>query len=372
MEKIETENIIKNDDINKPKNSLWKIIVSVLSILLIASGIFFYLKFTQKNNVISTKKDILIGFSITTLQEERWQKDKAEFLKKAEELGVVVDFQEAQNNSDKQISQIESMIIKGVDVIVVVPYDSNALAPVINKAHKAGIKIISYDRMINNSDIDAYISFDNKKIGEDEVNYVIDSLKDKMVKGVKLKIAYVGGSDTDNNAISLRKSSFDILQPLINSGKIEIVFDKFTTNWNPDIAYKNMKNYLINNSNKIDAVIAANDGTAFGSITALSEFGLAGKIPVSGQDAELAACQRIISGTQTLTIYKSINKLASTAVETAIAFANGEKVNTNYIINNGKIDVPSILLEPVAVTKDNMYDIIIKDGYHSYEDVYKK
>lgn len=358
---------------NKQKGVSVIFIVGVISIiLLIVGGVFIFKKSDVKTPSNTKGKDILIGFSITTLQEERWQKDKSEFIKKAEELGAVVDLHTAQNEEKKQIDQIESMIIKGVDAIVVVPLNANSLSDVLNRAHDAGIKIISYDRMVNNADIDVYVSFDSEKVGEYQAQYVVDSLKDKLIKGSKLKFAYVGGSEVDNNSLLLKKGSFKVLKPFIDNGSIEIVFDKFTSKWNPDVAYSNLKEYLQKNGGKIDAVIAANDGTAFGSITALSLFGLSGKVPVSGQDAELAAAKRIIEGTQTMTVYKPISKLASTAAEIAVSLVNGEMIKTNSVVNNGKIDVPSVLLDPIPVTRSNIDDTLIKDGYHKREDIYKQ
>ncbi|NVN97393.1 substrate-binding domain-containing protein, partial [Candidatus Nomurabacteria bacterium] len=236
----------------------------------------------------------------------------------------------------------------------------------------AGIKIISYDRLVNNAPLDLYLSFDNEKVGEYQAQYVINALKGKINKGSKLKVAYVGGSDLDNNSLVLRKGSYKVLQPLIDDKSIEIVFDKYTKDWNPDIAYSGIKDYLKKNNNKLDAVVAANDGTAFGSITALAEVNLSGKIPVSGQDAELAAARRIIAGTQTMTVYKPIPELASAAAEAALTLAEGNPIKADKIVNNGKMDVPSMLLLPIVVTKDNIDDTLIKDGYHSREDIYKK
>lgn len=348
-------------------------IIGTFAVLIaIGVGIYLYNKSNTKIEVKNTKKDILIGFSMPTLQEERWQRDRNEFMKKARELGAVVDMQIAQNDEQKQITQLEGMITKKVDVIVLVAINANSLAPVLNKAHEIGIKVIAYDRMVNNADIDAYISFDNEKVGVYEAQGVVDALKNKLGQGTKLRVAYVGGSELDNNALLLKKGSFKVLQPFIDKGQIEIVFNKFTDAWNPDIAYKNIKEYLKKNGGKLDGVVAANDGTAFGSITALKEFGLSGKIPVSGQDAELAAAKRIIEGTQTLTIYKPINKLASTAVEVAISLVNNIPIKNTININNGKIDVLSILLDPIVVTKSNLDDTLIKDGYHKREDIYKK
>lgn len=358
----------------KKQNGFSSLVV-IIVLLVVVVGTIFVLFSLNKNNknekINSTNEDVLIGFSITTLKEERWQKDKEEFLAKADELGATVDLQVAQNDSQKQAMQIEEMIINGVDVIVVVPYQADALVGVIEKAHQAGIKVISYDRLIKNSNTDLYISFDNEKVGEYQAEYVIRELKDKIEAGSKPKIAYVGGSEKDNNAFLLKDGTMKILKPLIDENKIEIVYDKFTTDWNLDFAFTNMKEYLSKSNAKVDGVIAANDGTAFGAIMALKEYGLEG-IPVSGQDAELAAIQRILSGTQTVTVYKPIKTLASFAVEMAVSMAKDVKVESNSLINDGVYDIPAYLIEPTVITKDNIEETVIKDGYHKREDVYKK
>lgn len=307
---------------------------------------------------------IVIGFSMDTLQEERWQKDRDIFVAKAESLGAKVIVQSANSDDAKQIAQSENLISQGVDVLVVVPHNAEASAAIVEKAHAAGIKVLSYDRLIKNSDVDLYVSFDNERVGEMQAKAIIE----KVSKG---KFAYIGGSDTDNNAHLFKKGAFNILQPLIDSGDIEIVYEQWTKDWNPANALANMENALTANDNKIDAVIAANDGTAGGVIQALASQGLDGKIPVSGQDAELAATQRIIEGTQTMTVYKPIVKLAETSAELAIKMAKGEEVNADKLVNNAKIDVPSILLDPISVNADNMDETVIADGFHSKEDVYK-
>jgi D-xylose transport system substrate-binding protein len=239
-----------------------------------------------------------------------------------------------------------------------------AVARIVEMAHKAGIKVVAYDRLIKNSDLDYYISFDNVKVGELQAQAVLD----KVSQG---KIAYIGGSADDNNATLLREGSMRVLGPKIKSGDISVVVDSFTPDWKPEEAYKTMKAYLGVNKT-IDGVVAANDGTAFGVIQALTEYGLAGKVPVSGQDAEMGACQRVVAGTQTVTVYKPIKLLAFKAAEVAVAVARGEKVQMNTTINNGKVDVPAYFLTPIAVTQANMMQTVIKDGYQSQDDVYHK
>jgi D-xylose transport system substrate-binding protein len=335
-------------------------------ILLFAAGAAIVLLNNQLDSRtarVAGPKPVVIGFSLGTTREERWFKDRDLFVAKAKALGAVVDVAMTDYDVTEQIYQIENLVSQGVSVIVVVPADSEKLAPAIAAANAAGVKIIAYDRLIKNSDINMYVSFDSVKVGEMEAASVLA----RVPAG---KFAYIGGAPTDNNASLLKQGTMNILASKIQNGEINLVVDKFMDGWNPDQAYRTIKEYL-QTGGALDAVIAANDGTAFGVIQALKEKGLAGRIPVSGQDAELSACQRVIAGTQTSTVYKPIASLADKAAEIAVALARDETPVTTGSINNGQRDVPSYLLEPILVTKDNMQDTVIKDGFHSYAEVYQ-
>jgi D-xylose transport system substrate-binding protein len=307
---------------------------------------------------------IKIGFSMDTFQEERWLKDRDMFKEAAEALGAEVEIMAANGDEAKQNSQAETLIGQGVDILVVVPHNAESTAAIVKKAHSVGIKVLAYDRLIKNSEIDMYVSFDNEKVGELQAQAIT-----KLVP--KGKYVYIGGADTDNNAHLFKKGVFKVLQPLIDSGDITIVYDQWSKDWKPANALVNMEAALKANDNRIDAVIAANDATAGSVIQALAAQGLAGKIPVAGQDAELAGVQRIVEGTQTMTVYKPIRALAETAAALAIRMAKGEKVIAESKVNNGKIEVPSVLLSPIAVDKLNIDETIIADGFHSREDVYR-
>ena len=217
---------------------------------------------------------------------------------------------------------------------------------------------------MKNANIDLYVSFDNEEVGELQAKDIT-----KLVP--KGKYVYIGGADTDNNAHLFKKGVFNVLQPLIDNGDIKIVYDQWTKDWTPANALVNMQDALKANHNQIDAVIAANDATAGGIILALKEQGLAGKIPVAGQDAELAAVQRIVKGTQTMTVYKPIKALTMKTADLAVKMAKGEKLSATRKVNNGKIEVPSVFLSPIGVDKLNLDATIIADGYHSRQDIYK-
>ncbi|QEH44489.1 D-xylose ABC transporter substrate-binding protein [Aggregatibacter actinomycetemcomitans] len=309
-------------------------------------------------------KDLKIGMSIDDLRLERWQKDSSIFVKKAEALGAKVYVQSANGDDSAQISQIENMINKNIDVLVIIPHNGEVLSNVIAEAKKEGIKVLAYDRLINNADLDFYVSFDNEKVGELQAQSVIE----KKPEG---NYFLMGGSPVDNNAKLFRKGQMKVLQPLIDSGKIKVVGDQWVDSWLPEKALQIMENALTANKNNIDAVVASNDATAGGAIQALSAQGLSGKVAISGQDADLAAIKRIVEGTQTMTVYKPIALLADKAAEISVALAKDEKPQSNAELNNGLKNVPSYLLEPIVVDKNNIEATIIKDGFHSKDSIYK-
>lgn len=319
----------------------------------------------ENERVADSGDKLKIGFSMDTLEEERWPRDRDFFKEAVESLGADVMIREARGDDSLQIVHAETLISAGVDVLVIVPHNAEAVATIVNKAHNAGIKVISYDRLVKNSSVDLYISFDNELVGELQAKAIT-----KLVP--KGKYVYIGGANTDNNAHLLKQGVFNVLQPLIDKGDIQIVYDQWSENWTPENAYANMQAALKTNNNEIDAVIAGNDGTASGVIKALEAQGLAKKIPVAGQDAELAAAQRIVQGTQAVTIYKPIKTLAYEAAKAAIKMAEGETVKTNRKMNNGKLEIPSLLLTPIAVDKNNIDDTIIADGFHQHDQVYEK
>ncbi|EOC0059899.1 D-xylose ABC transporter substrate-binding protein [Cronobacter turicensis] len=307
-------------------------------------------------------KDVKIGMAIDDLRLERWQKDRDIFVSKAESLGAKVFVQSANGNEETQMSQIENMINRGVDVLVIIPYNGQVLSNVVAEAKREGIKVLAYDRMINNADIDFYISFDNEKVGEIQAQ----SLVDKVPQG---NYFLMGGSPVDNNARLFRDGQMKVLKPFVDSGKIKVVGDQWVDGWLPENALKIMENALTANNNKIDAVVASNDATAGGAIQALSAQGLAGKVAISGQDADLAGIKRIMAGTQTMTVYKPITQLANTAAEVAVELGNDKQPKSDATLNNGLKEVPSRLLTPIKVDKSNIESTVIKDGFHKKSDL---
>ena len=317
------------------------------------------------NEQATVDEQITIGFSLPTLREERYQKDRDQFIATAEGLGAEVLVQAANNDEALQKSQVENLITQGIDVLVLDPQNAESAADLVDMAHEAGIKVISYDRLIKNSDVDYYISFDNEQVGRLQGEYITTQVP----KGNYFVFA---GAPTDNNATLFKKGAMEYIQPLVDKGDIKILYEQAVKDWQPEEALKLAENALTVNNNQVDAILAPNDGTAGGIIQALEAQKLAGEVVITGQDAELAAAKRIVAGTQSMTVYKDVKTLAAKSAELAVAIAKGEDVSgqVNGTVNNGKIDVPSILLDPVVVTKDNLDSVLIDGGWFTKEQVY--
>ncbi|HTD21034.1 MAG TPA: D-xylose ABC transporter substrate-binding protein [Terriglobales bacterium] len=307
---------------------------------------------------------IRIGFSMDSLQLERWQRDRDLFVQKAKELGAEVLVQSADGNDSLQVQQAENLLTQDVDVLVIVPHNGEIAASIVDSAKRQHVPVLAYDRIIRDSDVDFYISFDNVKVGELQAQYLLD-------RAPKGNYVLIGGSPTDNNARLFREGQMNVLKPAVDRGDIKIVADQWAKDWLPSEALRHTENALTQARNNVVAVVASNDSTAGGVIQALEEQKLAGKALVSGQDADLTACQRIVGGTQSMTVYKPIAPLASHAAEIAIALARHSAVEPNGKVNNGSKDVPSFLLTPIAVDKSNMAQTVVKDGFVKIEDVYR-
>jgi len=320
------------------------------------------------NNSAPSSGKIKIGFAMATVKEERWQRDQAAFQKHCDELKAQVEcvITVADNKADKQLSDVEQLLTSGVNVLVIAPQDATQAAQMVEKAKAKNIPVISYDRLINSDKIDVYISHQVPVIGRKIAEYALQ-------KAPKGNYVMVYGSSTDNNAVIMKKEQLAVLQPAIDSKAITIKADQFITDWKTEEAQKFAENQLTQLNNDITAFVVSYDGMAAGVIAALTPKGLAGKILVTGQDAEKAALQRIAEGSQTMTVYKPIIPLANAAVEAAIKLAKKEPLTEAKPFMNDAIkkEIPAILLEVMVVDKDNLMSTVIKDGYASFEDVYK-
>lgn len=312
----------------------------------------------------------LIGLSLDTLKEARWASDRDLFIAKCRELGYEVKVQSANGDDVQQIRDVEQLVTLGCRTVVIVPHNGDAMSKAVASCKEAKIPVISYDRLIKNAEIDLYVTFDNVNVGEQQAKFVAEHLKDG-----KAKIVRIYGAKTDNNASMFKEGQDRILKPMIDAGAVTVLHEDWAEDWKPENA-KKIVNAAITKSGRgkdydADFVLASNDGTAAGAIQALSEEGLAGKILVTGQDAELVALQRIAQGTQAMTIYKPIKNLATRAAELAVQLAEGKPVETPTKLNNGKLEVPSVYLPVITVTRDNIVPTVVKDGFHPYDEIYR-
>ncbi|SRR5690606_5666210 len=310
---------------------------------------------------------VRIGLSLDTLKEARWQADRDLFVERATQLGAEVLDLSANSDDAAQISDVEKLITNGVDVLVIVPHDGTVMAKAVRMAHEAGIPVIAYDRIIRDSDLDLYLSFDNVRVGELQAQYLLDHLP---TPG-KGRVVRIYGSKTDNNAFLFKKGQDNVLLPYVERGDIQVVHEDWADDWKPENAKKIMNAAISRHGDAFDGVLASNDGTAGGAIQALLEEGLSGRKLVTGQDAELVACQRIAAGTQSMTIYKPLHKLATKAAEVAVRMARRQVVVASQTVNNGKLDVPAVLADVVSVDRDNLLQTVIADGFHAKEDVFQ-
>lgn len=306
---------------------------------------------------------MVIGVSVGDLRLERWKRDLDYMTAKAEQLGAEVYSNSADGDEQKQISQIENMLTKGIKVLLVIPVNSAVLAPIVEACHADNVKVIAYDRILENCDLDYYITFDMVEVGRIQAKFI----HEKVPKG---DYYLLNGPKEDNNAKMFRDGQMEILQPFIDSGDIKVVADQWAEGWLPEKAMACTEDALTQTDNKIDGIVCSNDSTCQGAIQALKEQGLAGKIPITGQDADLANCKSIVAGEQTMTVYKSLRSLAEDAIQLAYEVMTDKVRDITTTYPNGQKDVPSIFLPVQVTTKDNMMDTVIKDGFHSYDDVY--
>ncbi len=296
------------------------------------------------------------------MKGERWQTDVNSFEARAPELGAKVTSSDANGDDNLQLKQVKDMIKSGIQVLVLLPHDTAKAARIVNAAKAANVKVISYDRLVQNSNVDLYVSFDRVEIGRMQA----ESLVNLAPKG---NYVLIGGSPNDEGAKTLHDAQMDVLRPYINQGDITVIADAYSNDWLPSEAYLHMLEVIDSSHGDIAAVVASNDGTAGGAIQALREHNLAGKVPVSGQDADLAAVISIAQGTQTMTVYKSIHNEAAAAAEAAVHLAKGEKTGADVTLSNGKTNVPSILLKPVVVTRDNIKATVVQDGFQTLKEI---
>jgi D-xylose transport system substrate-binding protein len=325
---------------------------------------------------------IKVGLSFSDFATERWSTEEALMRGLLEDLGYEVLTAEASHDVKLQNDQIDNMVAQGVKAIIVVAEDGDAIVTSVDKAADAGVAIIAYDRLIKTSKIAAYISFNNVEVGRQQALGVMTALDidnwDVEANG-PAKIVKLGGSPTDNNAILFRQGQDLIVDPYVESGVVEIVADQWVDNWDAANALALMENILTATGNEFDGVVASNDGTALGALQAMSAQGLAGVVPISGQDATADGCNSIVKGELTVSILKDVRDLAPLAVDLAAQFAEGETPPglQSYTLAELTLDdslvgeVDCAFLDVFQVNADNVYDLVVVSGFQSYDDVYR-
>lgn len=314
-----------------------------------------------REKVEGEEKKIQIGLSFDSFVIERWQRDRDVFVSVAKELGAEVNVQNANGVVEEQKRQIDYFIQKEMDVIVIIAIDPSSLRESVSKAKAAGIKVVSYDRLIDDTDVDLYISFDNEMVGDMMARALVE---EDLENG---SVIMIGGSPTDNN-VPLVEGAF---KRVMSKHRVQILDSVHADNWRAEEAAA----YIYANPAKIaqtDAIMCGNDDLATQAVRALAETRQAGDVLVVGQDADLAACQRIVEGTQVMTVYKPVERLATRAAEEAVALAKGGEITGDDVvtIDSGKYKIPYIALEPISVNRDNIDEVIIGSGFHLKEDVY--
>lgn len=307
---------------------------------------------------------VKVGFLIHALDKERWENDRDYFIEKVQELGGTVEVRIADNNPGKQLDQANELLSSGIDVLVVVPVDQFAAAEIVQNAQERNVNVISYDRLIKNCQLDYYVSTDNVEIGRLQAEYL------STIKPTG-KYALIGGAIRDNNSQFLYLGQMNVLQPLVEKGDIEIIYNEFTESWEEEEGYNHTKK-LLQNSNEIDVIIAGNDAIALGVTRALKEAGKEGEVLLAGMDADLRNLQEIVAGHQTCTIYKPYEKLAATAAELAMTLGRHEECeHTFQTVSNGQRLVPAVLHEALIVNKENLKLTVISEGYQTEEEIYR-
>ncbi len=311
------------------------------------------------------EKKYTLGVSFNTLQEERWLRE-LDFMEA--ELEAYPEFeliyQAADSDANKQYAQCENMISQGIDGLILVSQDAGVGTQIVNYAKENGVPVLAYDIQALDCDVDYYASFSLVVAGETMAQYAVD----KVPSG---NYYLLDGDQTHTNAQLCYEGKMNILQPYVDSGDITILGQQWCAGWTAESGLENMENALAQFGDQIDVVVASNDGIATGASQAISAMGLSDKILLTGQDGELAACQRIVEGTQAMTVYKPGFELAKVGIEVAVKMVLGEDVETDTFMNNGFKDVPAIVPKVYAVDKDNMMDTIIADEWHPFEDVYQ-
>lgn len=328
----------------------------ILSIFTILVMLFFL------GSCNADKKTIKVAFLFNDFNIPRWEREANLFKERITELGGEVSIEVADGDDVKQHSQVTEQLKNGVDVIVITVTNAVTAAAIVREAHENGVKIIAYDGLILNSDLDYLVGFDLVKVGELQAQYI----QDKKPTG---NYVLLNGDKAHTAAYEMYSGVKKVLDPAINNKSIDILYTGWIENWSGDNAYYYFDKIVEFSNKKIDAVIAANDGIASGVAKVLRERGMENQILVTGQDGDLSACYRIMKGEQTMTVYKSSKSIAYAAAELAMKVARNEKINDLQTRFNGRVDVPSMILNPIAVDKTNLESTVVAEGVYTMDEI---
>jgi D-xylose transport system substrate-binding protein len=309
--------------------------------------------------------NVTVGVSWNNYNEERWAKwDEPAIQEALQACGAEYISSDAGSSAEQQLADVENLISQGANSLIILAQDGEAILPAVQSALDQGIPVVAYDRLIENPGA-LYVTFDNVEIGRLEA----ESVYDVVPKG---NYVFIKGNSADANADFLRSGQQEVLQDALDSGDIKNVGESYTDNWDPAIAQTNMEQFLTDNNNKVDAVLAENDGMAGGVVAALEAQGLAGEVAVSGQDGDAAGLNRVALGTQTVDVWKDARELGKAAGDAACAMAQGtalqDVANTEAFDSPGGNSMTSIFLTPQAITQDNL-NVVLDAGWISQEDL---
>ena len=333
--------------------------------------------FTLATSVAGADEKVKVGFLLKTMQEERYQRDKADFTQKAESMGAEVVFDSANNDEQTQLAKFENLLAKGCKVIVLQPVNTGTAGNMVKMANDEGVKVVGYDSMLVNGPLDMMVMQDSWAVGKLQGEAMVEWLKAHKDGKIEGKVALIKGQPGDSNADAMSSGALEIIK---NNPGLELVVEQSHEGWSPDKAMATAENALTKYNNQIDAFICNNSGMARGVVAALEAQGLADatKVFVAGSDADLVNIQYVAQGKQAVEIWKKISPLAEKAAEIAVLLAqNPDKnpadvVQPEKMINNGAVDVPTIVTPVVLITKENLDATIIAEGFYSKEQVHGK
>ena len=311
--------------------------------------------------------EIKMSFLYSSDVTIRFNKESNFFEEKAEELGADVIVDHAEDNAALQYEKAIEMMEKDIDLLALIAVNVNTAENIVKEAKARDIKVMAYNRLISNCDLDAFISGDNDQLGNEMAGYVLEH----QPQG---NYVILNGDKFDRNAVELMASIDETLEPHIESGDVNILYKTYIQNWSPQHAGYELNQLMAANPKQLDAVIACFDGMGVAAIEVLEKYGRAGDVIVTGQDADMESCRKIVEGTQHITMYHPLEKIASRAAELAIDIAKGEDIEDKYdisYVSNGFKDVPTLKIPSIPVTKDNIDEVLIESGFYDRSEIYQ-